>query len=403
MKSANPTTIKVSQNLPSTSIEKLSACAFPTAEISDVSNATHQEEEPKFEGGALLKEKHPQETSGYANIGVQAVSPETLEKFQQTLHLIQEPLLHVEKNIAAQSAAFDSRMKRYIDDACGGSGKRLRPILVFLAGGACSALREEHQQLALILELIHIASLIHDDIMDEAELRRERLTLHAKWGNTTSVLVGDLLFAHALKLSSNFSNSEIGRRIADATLDVCAGEILQTEHRFNINLDLQEYYRIIAMKTGSLFRAACELGALVSQAEPTVVEALKQYGNNLGIAYQILDDCIDLVGNEKNIGKTLGTDLQHGKFTLPILLLLQSCSEEEREKWHHYFLQQEEKDLEKLGTALLEQGILKRSIAEAQHLIEDAIEKLMPLTSNDYVTGLRSVANYILEILNTLV
>lgn len=331
-----------------------------------------------------------------------AVSPQAIETFNAALHLIEEPLQLVEKEIADQSRAFDARMKRYIDDACGGSGKRLRPVLALLTGGACGGVTQEHQRLALILELIHVASLIHDDIMDEAELRRERPTLHATWGNATSVLVGDLLFAHALKLSADFSDSEICRRIADATLDVCSGEILQTERRFDVHLNLQEYYRIIAMKTGSLFRAGCELGAVISKAPPAVVEALKQYGNNIGIAYQILDDCVDLIGNEKNIGKTLGTDLHHGKFTLPILLLLQSCSESEQKKWHDYLLHKKGKDFHQLGRTLIEQGALKKAIDEARHLVEDAVKKLDVLEQGPYVEGLRGVASYILGILQTM-
>ncbi|MBM3857199.1 MAG: polyprenyl synthetase family protein [Verrucomicrobia bacterium] len=331
-----------------------------------------------------------------------AVESQATKAFNKTLQLIKEPLSLVEKEITDQSRSFDVRMKRYIDDACGGSGKRLRPVLALLTGGACGGLTQEHQRLALILELIHIASLIHDDIMDEAGLRRERPTLHAKWGNATSVLVGDLLFAHALKLSADFSNSEISRCIADATLDVCSGEILQTERRFDVHLNLQEYYRIIAMKTGSLFRAACELGAVISKATPAVVEALRHYGNNIGIAYQILDDCIDLIGNEKNIGKTLGTDLQHGKFTLPILFLLQSCSEAERNKWHDYLLHKKEKDLHELGVTLLEQGALNKAVAEAQRLIEEANEKLDLVGKNSYSEGLRGIASYILSILRTM-
>lgn len=331
-----------------------------------------------------------------------AVSPEATEIFHRALNLIQEPLALVEKQIADQSRSFDERMKRYIDDACGGSGKRLRPVLALLTGGACGGITQEHQRLALILELIHIASLIHDDIMDGAEIRRERPTLHAKWGNATSVLVGDLLFAHALKLSSDFDDSEICRRIADATVDVCSGEILQTEHRFNVHLNLEEYYRIIAMKTGSLFRAASELGAVVSKAPNIVIEALKKYGNNIGIAYQILDDCIDLIGNEKNIGKTLGTDMQHGKFTLPILLLLKSCSESERKKWHDYLLDKKNKNLHELGVKLLEEGALDQAVAEARHLVKEAAQQLDGLEQNPYLEGLRGVASYILGILNSI-
>lgn len=332
----------------------------------------------------------------------QAVTAEAVEAFNAALLLIKEPLSLVEKAIADQSVAFDGQIRHYIDDACGGSGKRLRPALTLLAGGASGGVTQEHHRLALIFELIHIASLIHDDIMDEAALRRERPTLHATWGNSKSVLVGDLLFAHALKLSTDFSDSEISRRIADATIDVCSGEILQTERRFDVALHLEEYYRIIALKTGSLFRAGCELGAMLSKSSPPVVEALKQYGNKIGIAYQILDDCIDLIGNEKEIGKTLGTDLSHGKFTLPILLMLQSCSQKERGRWHDYLLDKKERDLQQLREALLEKKALQQAVVEARQLITEALQHLEIVPSGPYVDGLQGVASYLLGILRTI-
>ena len=244
--------------------------------------------------------------------------------FAEAFDLINPHLYTVEERIRAQAKAFDPAVEGYISYICGAGGKRLRPALALLAAGATGKITPAHVDLAVILELIHIATLVHDDIIDGAELRRDQPSANAKWGNSISVLLGDVLFAHALKLSTNFSNSDISRRIADAAAEVCSGEIIQTQRRFDLKLTTTDYYRIIEMKTAALFSAACELGAFISEASPTIISGLKAYGTKLGVAYQIYDDILDIAGSEEETGKTLGTDLQKGKFTLPILLLLQS-------------------------------------------------------------------------------
>ena len=217
------------------------------------------------------------------------IDPRSNEAFASAIELIGPDLYSVEERISEQSKAVDSGIEHYIEYAIGGSGKRLRPALALLAGGATGRIVSDHVDLAVILELIHIASLVHDDIMDGADRRRDRPTLNAKWGNSVTVLVGDVLFAHALRLSTQFPNA-VSRRIADAAAEVCTGEILQTQRRFDLNVTLAEYYRMVQMKTGALFSAACELGAFLSGASPAVISALKNYGNKIGIAYQVLDD-----------------------------------------------------------------------------------------------------------------
>ena len=266
------------------------------------------------------------------------IDPRSHEAFASAIELIGPELYSVEERISEQSKALDSGIEHYVEYALGGSGKRLRPALALLAGGATGRIVSDHVDLAVILELIHIASLVHDDIMDGADRRRDRPTLNAKWGNSMTVLIGDVLFSHALKLSTQFSNNEISRRIADAAADVCTGEMLQTQRRFDLNITLAEYYRMVQMKTGALFASACELGAFLSGASPVVISALKNYGNKIGIAYQVLDDCIDLVGDEEMIGKTLGTDIACGKFTLPVLLLLQNSKPKLRDELHALLL-----------------------------------------------------------------
>src|SRR5262249_27629595 len=174
------------------------------------------------------------------------------------------------------------------------------------------------------------ARLVHDDVMDEARIRRGRPTLAANWGSEISVLVGDCLFAHALKLAASFPTTEICRAVSAATNTVCSGEILQTQRRRNFELSRAEYFQLIQMKTGELFALSCDLGAYLSGAGSLPRSALRQYGLAVGTAYQVYDDCLDLFGSESAVGKSLGTDLAKGKLTLPLLLALERAGPGER-------------------------------------------------------------------------
>src|SRR5438270_9554085 len=175
--------------------------------------------------------------------------------------VVRRELDKVESQIIAQAASFDPAVEGYVSYAIGGRGKRLRPLVALLAGGAVGPIKSEHVDLAVIVELIHVATLVHDDIVDEAEWRRAQPTLNARWGNSLSVLLGDWLFAHALNLSAGFDDVEISRSIARAAREVCTGEIIQTQRRFDLHLGIDDYLRIIELKTGSLFAAAGNLGA----------------------------------------------------------------------------------------------------------------------------------------------
>ncbi|MEY2496862.1 MAG: octaprenyl-diphosphate synthase, partial [Verrucomicrobiota bacterium] len=253
---------------------------------------------------------------------------------------LQTELEEVEKRIAQQASEFDPAIEGYVTYAIGSRGKRLRPLMALLSGGATGGATSLHLDLAVIVELIHIATLVHDDIIDEAERRRAQPTVNARWGNSLSVLLGDCLFAQALNLSTNFDNAEISRTIARAAREVCSGEIIQTQRSFDLHLGIEDYLRIIEMKTGSLFAAAAELGAVLNGASPETVRRLKDFGRKIGSAYQIYDDCLDIAGNETDIGKTLGTDLRKGKMTLPVLMLLGSAPSAEREKYCELILEE---------------------------------------------------------------
>jgi octaprenyl-diphosphate synthase len=302
--------------------------------------------------------------------------------------LVQSHLNEVENRIIEQAAAFDTSIEPYVSYAIGGRGKRLRPLVALLSGGATGEINSEHIDLAVIVELIHVATLVHDDVMDEAERRRAQPTVNARWGNSLSVLLGDCLFAHALNLSTGFEKSEIGRAIARAAREICSGEMIQTQRRFDLGLGVDDYLRIVRMKTGSLFAAAAELGALISHAQPNSIETLKDFGLRVGTAYQIYDDCLDIAGEENVTGKTLGTDLRKGKFTLPVLYFLRTISGFERERCCSLILdgcQQEMTAIFRSGSA---SGALEESLVTGSELISQAQRRIESLTPNPHVEAL---------------
>ena len=320
----------------------------------------------------------------------------------QVARLVQPHLEEVETRISQQAAAFDPALEGYVVYAIGSRGKRLRPLLSLLAGGATGKINSNHVDLAVIVELIHIATLVHDDVMDEAERRRAQPTANARWGNSLSVLLGDCLFAHALTLSTNFENSGIGRAIARTAATVCSGEMIQTQRRFDLNLTVQDYLRIVEMKTGSLFSTAAELAALLSEAEPNVIETFKNFGIQVGTAYQIYDDCVDLVGSESVTGKTLGTDLRKGKFTLPVLIFLGSASEFERERCCQLVLEEKIEDMIELLKNGANDGALNESIAAGSDLIREAQCTLDAIASNPYADALFSLGDALCEMFDQL-
>jgi octaprenyl-diphosphate synthase len=316
--------------------------------------------------------------------------------------LVQPHLEQVEKRIAQQAASFDPAIEGYVVYAVGSRGKRLRPLLALLAAGASGRINSDHVDLAVIVELIHIATLVHDDVMDEAVRRRAQPTANARWGNSLSVLLGDCLFAHALTLSTNFENADIGRAIARTAATVCSGEMIQTQRRFDLNLTVQDYLRIVEMKTGSLFSAAAELAAVISEAEPNVIETFKNFGVQVGTAYQIYDDCVDLAGNESVTGKTLGTDLRKGKFTLPVLIFLRSASEFERQRCCRLVLEEQIEEMIELLKNGATNGALNESITAGSDLIREAQCTLDGIVANPFADALFSLGDALCEMFDQL-
>ncbi|HUU85447.1 MAG TPA: polyprenyl synthetase family protein [Phycisphaerae bacterium] len=210
-----------------------------------------------------------------------------------------------------------------VDDLCGRvrlyRGKMLRPTLLLLTAKACGSIRDEHITLAAVLEIVHVATLVHDDVLDEADVRRKRATINAGDGNETAVLLGDYLISHAFHLCSGLNDQFASRLIGSTTNTVCEGELMQIHHRADAGLSESLYLDIIRRKTAALTGACCELGARYAGASPGEAEAWRQFGLNVGVAFQIVDDVLDYTGTQQKVGKTLGRDLELGEPTLPTI------------------------------------------------------------------------------------
>ena len=239
----------------------------------------------------------------------------------------QQFLDDVGTNLQQQVETFEPEILEHARYAISNPGKRLRPLLVGLAGGAEHGYSRSLVRIGAIIEMIHLATLVHDDVLDAAAIRRSRPTLAAGLGNDVTVLLGDCLFAHALRLAASFSTTLVCQSVAQSTKRVCSGEILQTLNRA---LSRNEYLRIIEMKTAELFGLSCDLGARFGAASAEFAKPLRDFGLALGTAYQIYDDCLDIFSSEKVAGKSTGTDVIQGKHTLPILILLEEAAEKEK-------------------------------------------------------------------------
>ncbi len=238
-------------------------------------------------------------------------------------------LLEAEKVLVEELQSDNPYVSDILQHSTRFRGKRLRPMLLLLTAKASGGIRHDHKVLAAVVEMIHLATLVHDDVLDEAETRRHVATVNARWNNETSVLFGDYLFTHSFHLASSLDTTYACRRIGRATNIVCEGELSQIKERGNLDLDEETYFKIINGKTAELTALCGDLGARYSQADAVVITAMEQYGRSLGLAFQIADDVLDLMGNEGKTGKSLGSDLQKQKLTLPLIRLLSTMPDSE--------------------------------------------------------------------------
>lgn len=242
--------------------------------------------------------------------------------------LVQDELQKVRDTIAAQTEHFSPYMRDYMRQVCRGHGKMLRPGLVLLTAAATGGIKPEHTTFAAMLEMLHMASLIHDDVLDKADTRRDQPTPNALWGNELAVLLGDSLLAQAMVMGADIGEARFIRRMALAVRDLCEGEVEQSTRLWDMEMSRADYYELIRKKTATLFAMAMSGAAYLQGLEDEMVEHLNRMGTLLGISYQIYDDCLDLTGTDAAAGKTLGTDNEKGKLTLPVFFLMESSSED---------------------------------------------------------------------------
>lgn len=297
--------------------------------------------------------------------------------------------------LSDQIALFEPEVAEGARYALSASGKQLRPVLVALSARAAGDLGPDHAAGASIVELVHLATLVHDDVIDAAGVRRQRPTVAARYGNRTAVLLGDCLFAHALQLAASFPTTDVCRAVSAATQAVCSGEILQTLRQGRLDQPLEEYYRVIRLKTAELFALSCELGALLASASATQRNALKRFGIAFGTAYQVFDDCLDVFGNERTAGKTLGTDFANGKVTLPLLLAHQSASPADRTRLESLFNRRGTGHADSLRAILDQYEAGSRAQTIVASYLEAAREALRPLESSPGTAPLAALTQYL--------
>lgn len=276
-------------------------------------------------------------------------------------------------------------------------GKRLRPALLLLSAKAAGGVRREHLVLAAVVEMIHTATLVHDDVLDGAVVRRHLETVNARWNNQSSVLLGDFLFTHSFYLAATVGSTFACQTIGRATNVVCEGELRQVAHRGNLALTEAEYLSMIEAKTAELCACCCRLGAHYAQAGTATVDALERYGRYLGIAFQIVDDLLDLVGDEQVAGKSLGTDLEQQKLTLPLIRLLSQLNDADRRRVRSLLVRPGERPFDSLRPWLESSDALAYARRTARDYAKRAAAQLRHLPAGPERAVLRRLARFVVE------
>lgn len=276
-------------------------------------------------------------------------------------------------------------------------GKRLRPLVVLLAAGACQYQGRSHIELAVVVEFLHTATLLHDDVVDMSQLRRGRTTVNARWGNASSVLVGDFIYSRAFELMVKIGNLPIMQVLAETTNKLAEGEVMQLLNAGNPDVDEARYREVILRKTAKLFEAAARTAAMLAERSEDEIEALACYGRHLGLAFQLIDDVLDFDGNSDLLGKNLGDDLTEGKPTLPLIVTLAQGAPEDAALVREAILNGSTSALAAIIEAVKRSGGLEYTRKLARVEAETAIESLQILAPSRYREGLIKLARFAID------
>ncbi len=280
---------------------------------------------------------------------------------------------------------------QYIVDA---GGKRLRPLMVLLSARACGYSGQDHIPLAAIIEFIHTATLLHDDVVDTSDLRRGRPTANAKWGNAPSVLVGDFLYSRSFQMMVALNNMAVMRILADTTNVISEGEVQQLINAGNDQISEDDYYSVIDKKTARLFRAATEVGAVLAGVDDDTREHLAAYGHHLGMVFQLTDDVLDYQGQAEEIGKNLGDDLAEGKPTLPLIHILKTGSPEQVALIRQVIRDGGREHFDEVIAAIKSTGAMDYTLAVAAQHRDKALSQLQDLPESKEKQALTDIVQF---------
>ena len=311
--------------------------------------------------------------------------------------LAQADMAAVDALIRARLASDVVLINQIADHIISAGGKRLRPMLVVLAGQACGPTTPDHHQLAAIIEFIHTSTLLHDDVVDESDLRRGRSTANALWGNAPSVLVGDFLYSRSFQLMVELDRMDVMRLLADTTNRIAEGEVLQLLHVRNPDTDEAAYLRVIERKTAVLFAAGTRLGAMASGADAATAQALYDYGMALGHAFQIADDVLDYSADAADLGKNLGDDLAEGKATLPLIHAIAHSDSDTAQRLRTIIEHGDGSAMPEVLAAIHATGGLEYSRRRAMDYAASAEAALASLPESAALDALRGLARYAVE------
>jgi octaprenyl-diphosphate synthase len=276
-------------------------------------------------------------------------------------------------------------------------GKRIRPVLVLLLANAYGYRGTAHHELAAVVEFIHTATLLHDDVVDESSMRRGRQTANALFGNAASVLVGDFLYSRSFQMMVGLDDMRVMRILSDATNVIAEGEVLQLLNMHDPDVSEESYLKVIRSKTAKLFEAAAELGALVAGASDEQIAAAGEYGRSLGTAFQLIDDVLDYAGDAAEIGKNLGDDLREGKPTLPLIWLMEHGTPQQRELVRSCIEQGDEQQFDAVLSAVTASGALAYTRAQAEQAARRAQEAIAGLPENEYKRSLLQLCSFAVD------
>lgn len=276
-------------------------------------------------------------------------------------------------------------------------GKRIRPLVVLIAAKACGYQGKSHILLAAVIEFIHTATLLHDDVVDKSNQRRGQLTANAVWGNSASVLVGDFIYSRAFQMMVSLNNMQIMQLLSDTTNTIAEGEVLQLSHHNNPDITTEQYHKVISHKTAALFEAAAKLGGIISDQSVALQNNLAKYGHHLGIAFQLVDDVLDYQSPSKDLGKNIGDDLAEGKATLPVIWALKNGTQTQRRTIIQSLIDGNLSDLSVIQQAIKDTGALTYTFEQAQHHINLALQAIEGLADSPYKSALTSLAHFTVQ------